>query len=717
MQLNTVLQDRYTVTDRIAVGSQATVWRCLDTANNTFVAIKHASDPQQWPNARRESVLLRLLNLPGVVPIVDEWVDPSGWFVVMPLLPGTPFPANRDWSDIQPLIQGILTTLAAMHARGIVHADLKPENILVDGNTTTLIDLGFAVDRQAAEDISGFTPTYAAPELWFGEQATGTADVFALARVAVGALGVDVPLAANPRASHTQLLNQVNRLDMPAADREMLKDMLSWQPTDRPTAAELTARLGQDASQQFEIRARHRFDHTPEDMRAILAANSVSLTWLLSSGMGRQEGSAVYFTREEVSRLELAMAPRTYEQDAPPLHAVDSADVDTVLAWCHESVARPEKLRWALPLARWAVGHTQATNSTRTGDALALFTCLAVHSEQATAMHDAALAVDRAARSPVATQCADTLRAAIDVRIQGRLDSSTASALNDSTPRHSVLGRCMTLIKVWTMRSDMGALRIWLEQELETLEDREAIGRRLTWLSIVAYKQQDYDAGLAAIGRKRKMGCEVTLVDLGNEANLVLESGAHERAAELARSIRWQAAAMRLAHIEVRVVVLERNAQYRMDALDRPATSIVLDASIVSTRLGALLALNEAAVAFRHHSEEAEPLAVQAQLLATECRAAQVVKLAKVLRAAVTQDTHLALAVAHSIKACESGALVVQILGLCNFAGANIPRSDIEDRIQSPKSEWSLRREILSISECLTQTSPIRVRDDSGPIR
>jgi serine/threonine protein kinase/serine/threonine protein phosphatase PrpC len=79
--------------------------------------------------------------------------------------------------------------VVAMHRAGVIHRDIKPENIIVcspiAGQSTTVKLIDFGVARQkAAQDIGTVsepgTPSYMAPELFGGLQATEASDQFAL---------------------------------------------------------------------------------------------------------------------------------------------------------------------------------------------------------------------------------------------------------------------------------------------------------------------------------------------------------------------------------------------------------------------------------------------------------------------------------------------------------------------------------------------------------
>lgn len=70
------------------------------------------------------------------------------------------------------------------HAHGVVHADLKPGNILVTaGDQPKLLDFGIArlIDKQTpASGVRMLTPSFAAPELYAGAEATPQSDIYAL---------------------------------------------------------------------------------------------------------------------------------------------------------------------------------------------------------------------------------------------------------------------------------------------------------------------------------------------------------------------------------------------------------------------------------------------------------------------------------------------------------------------------------------------------------
>ena len=79
---------------------------------------------------------------------------------------------------------GIASGLAMAHRLGIIHRDLKPDNVLVTpGGIPKIVDFGLA-KRIVGADVEGHalagTPYFMAPELFEGQPATPSTDVYAL---------------------------------------------------------------------------------------------------------------------------------------------------------------------------------------------------------------------------------------------------------------------------------------------------------------------------------------------------------------------------------------------------------------------------------------------------------------------------------------------------------------------------------------------------------
>ena len=76
----------------------------------------------------------------------------------------------------------LLSVMAYLHKKGIVHNDLSPENILITrtDNALKLIDLGFADSDTWTQKALGGTRRYASPELLRGERVDARSDIYSL---------------------------------------------------------------------------------------------------------------------------------------------------------------------------------------------------------------------------------------------------------------------------------------------------------------------------------------------------------------------------------------------------------------------------------------------------------------------------------------------------------------------------------------------------------
>ncbi len=237
------------------------------------VALKRLSlhgTPEEIARARarirREAEVLRSLDHPGIVRLLDLVDDGDDVVLVMPYLPGGSLHERvRAEGPLPPetvlvLADRLLDALAAAHRQGVVHRDIKPENVLftVDGDPR-LVDFGVAHTQDHTLGLTATamvvgTPGFMAPEQARGEPASAPADVFSLAATLLYALtgqGPFGPVNADPRVlMHRAASGKVERppRELPPELRTLLVTALDPKADRRPSAARLRGSAGTGAT-------------------------------------------------------------------------------------------------------------------------------------------------------------------------------------------------------------------------------------------------------------------------------------------------------------------------------------------------------------------------------------------------------------------------------------------------------------------------------------
>ncbi len=186
---------RYQIQRVLGQGAMGTVYLALDPLLKRLVAIKvvHAKGSEiqhTMERFQREAEISARLNHPNVVTVYDVGTDPAvGPFMAMEYVDGTSLSkliriGISVEAGMRLLVQG-MGALKAAHDAGIVHRDIKPDNILVsqDGRFK-LMDFGIARRDESHLTQAGMifgTPSFTAPELLTGGEASAATDCYAFA--------------------------------------------------------------------------------------------------------------------------------------------------------------------------------------------------------------------------------------------------------------------------------------------------------------------------------------------------------------------------------------------------------------------------------------------------------------------------------------------------------------------------------------------------------
>ena len=205
---------RYRLTERIAAGGTAEVWRAHDEQLDRDVAVKLLHPhllPDEGSRARlaAEARAVAGLGHPGIVTVYD--VDASGDSpgIVLELVDGESLAARLGRAGRLPereaarIAAEVAEALVHAHQRGVVHRDVTPGNILLERDgRARLVDFGIARMLDDAAERLTVTGTvvgtlrYMAPEQLAGETIGPRTDLWGLGAVLWQMLSGRVPFAA-----------------------------------------------------------------------------------------------------------------------------------------------------------------------------------------------------------------------------------------------------------------------------------------------------------------------------------------------------------------------------------------------------------------------------------------------------------------------------------------------------------------------------------------
>ncbi|MFD4613178.1 Stk1 family PASTA domain-containing Ser/Thr kinase [Streptomyces sp. NPDC058440] len=335
-----VLDGRYRVDARIAVGGMATVYRALDTRLDRVLALKvmHptlAADGSFVERFIREAKSVARLAHPNVVQVFDQGTDGTYVYLAMEYVAGcTLRDVLRERGALQPraaldILEPVLAALGAAHRAGFVHRDMKPENVLIgDDGRVKVADFGLVRSVDTVTNTTGAvlgTVSYLAPE----QIERGTADP----RVDVYACGVvlyEMLTGGKPHQgeSPAQVLYQHLHEDVPAPSAavpglaleldELVAEATARTPDIRPhDAVALLARVREarsalspdqlDALPPQALTAEH---DNAEDRTSVVPR---ALTTRIRGGKAGEAGNA-----EDGAPSAAAALNRTSRLQAPP---------------------------------------------------------------------------------------------------------------------------------------------------------------------------------------------------------------------------------------------------------------------------------------------------------------------------------------------------------------------------------------------------------------
>ncbi|WP_236516632.1 serine/threonine-protein kinase [Sandaracinus amylolyticus] len=275
-RIGAIVAGRYRVERLLGSGAHAAVFGGVDQHTGDAVAVKvlHdrlAHDRDHVARLLHEAEIMREIAHPGVVRVMGAGQDEGGrWYIAIELLEGEDLATAIERGPLDAALvveigHQLLATLAAAHARGIIHRDVKPENVFLARDElgslrVKLLDFGVAKSTEARasspvhrthDGVKIGTPHYMSPEQWAGLPLDARSDVWAAAAVLFTATVGVPPFDADDLGT---LMTRVTETDAPSlaalrpeigpAFVDTIDRALATDPADRwPDARAMAAAL------------------------------------------------------------------------------------------------------------------------------------------------------------------------------------------------------------------------------------------------------------------------------------------------------------------------------------------------------------------------------------------------------------------------------------------------------------------------------------------
>jgi eukaryotic-like serine/threonine-protein kinase len=183
----------YHLLEQVGQGGMSSVFKALDLRVGGHVAVKILSPyiaHEHRFRARfvREIKLLRRLQHPNIVPVLDFGETEGLTYIVMPYIATGTLQdrLQKGPLDVQTgarVAAQISAALGMAHSMGVVHRDVKPSNVLLDQEGNALLsDFSFAHHQDASQNLTGSaligTPAYMSPEQCQGGNIDGRSDQY-----------------------------------------------------------------------------------------------------------------------------------------------------------------------------------------------------------------------------------------------------------------------------------------------------------------------------------------------------------------------------------------------------------------------------------------------------------------------------------------------------------------------------------------------------------
>lgn len=196
-----ILENRYEIINRVGSGGSAVVYGAYDSIEERTVAIKmlrreFENDEEEVARFEQEAALLSLFDHDGIVKVYDTHITGSPKYFIMEYIEGITLKNHilqkgaLDESEVYLISKQILSALAEVHSKGIVHSDVKPHNVVILPNgVIKLMDFGISKtqkdvrtpqNEEETSDMAVGTVQYVSPEQAEGKHLDKRSDLYSM---------------------------------------------------------------------------------------------------------------------------------------------------------------------------------------------------------------------------------------------------------------------------------------------------------------------------------------------------------------------------------------------------------------------------------------------------------------------------------------------------------------------------------------------------------
>lgn len=325
----TLVNDRYTIIEKIGCGGMAVVYRAKDEKLDrdvTFKVLKeeHLDDNEFIKRFNVEARAAASLNHQNIVGVYDVGNDGDIYFIVMEYIEGctlkelinrkAPF-GNKEVISIS--LQ-VASALAHAHANGVIHRDIKPQNMLVSSsgkNTGCVKVTDFGIARAASSTTKTGGDAMGSVQYFSPEQAQGG---FVDARSDLYSLGImmfEMITGTLPFSGDSPVALAMKHIKEPLPDIAKLN----------PNASQSLIGIINKLTQKKPYLRYQKAEELIADLKSAL--NDDSGSFVQRQTDGEPDGQTIKISSEEMKRIRSA---ETEKKSVPVLGENDDVynDVD-----------------------------------------------------------------------------------------------------------------------------------------------------------------------------------------------------------------------------------------------------------------------------------------------------------------------------------------------------------------------------------------------------